>query len=167
MKTSRRDFFKISGVAGTGVLSGSFVCNAKDSVNNSQDIAQEVKKVHKQLFNMSGYAAPKIERVRLGIIGLGMRGPGAVERMSNIEGVDIVGLCDKDMSRVEKAQKILSQHGLPPAKSYGGTPEAWKQMCESPDFDLIYITTPGNFILLLPFMLWNTVNMRFRKFPQR
>ena len=27
-------------------------------------------------FNMSGYAAPPLEKVRIGIVGLGMRGPG-------------------------------------------------------------------------------------------
>ena len=37
--------------------------------------------------NMCGYAAPKLEKVRIGFIGLGMRGPGAVQRMSHIEGV--------------------------------------------------------------------------------
>ena len=37
---------------------------------------------------MSGYAAPKIDIVRVGVIGLGQRGPGAVERLSNIEGVE-------------------------------------------------------------------------------
>ncbi|MBK8390185.1 MAG: hypothetical protein IPL23_13310 [Saprospiraceae bacterium] len=36
--------------------------------------------------NMSGYAAPKMGKVRIGFIGLGMRGPGAVERMRYIEG---------------------------------------------------------------------------------
>jgi hypothetical protein len=71
-----------------------------------------------------------------------MRGPGAVERISNIEGVEIKALCDEHLDRVEKAQKILVENGLPPAKSYGGNKEAWKEMCQSPDLDLIYICTP-------------------------
>ncbi len=33
------------------------------------------------VFNMSGYAAPKLETVRIGFIGLGNRGPAADERM--------------------------------------------------------------------------------------
>ena len=32
--------------------------------------------------------------VRVAFIGLGMRGPGAVERMTHIDGVEIVELCD-------------------------------------------------------------------------
>jgi predicted homoserine dehydrogenase-like protein len=44
---------------------------------------------------MSGYRAPKIPIVRVGFVGLGNRGPGAVERMTYIEGVEIVAICDK------------------------------------------------------------------------
>jgi len=51
-------------------------------------------------FNMCGYAAPKLEVVRVGIVGLGMRGSDAVERLSDIEGVEIVALCDKYPDRV-------------------------------------------------------------------
>lgn len=54
-------------------------------------------------FNMSGCAVPKMDKVRIGIIGLGMCGPGAVERMSFIEGVEIKALCDQYPDRVAKA----------------------------------------------------------------
>jgi predicted dehydrogenase len=97
---------------------------------------------HSQRFNMSGYAAPKLDKVRIGFVGLGMRGPGAVERMSHIEGVEIAALCDQYTDRVEAQQKVLEKKGLPRAKSYSGSKDAWKQMCENPDIDLIYITTP-------------------------
>lgn len=92
-------------------------------------------------FNMCGYAAPKINTVRIGFIGLGMRGPGAVERMSFIEGVQIMGLCDKYPDRAERAQSILKKAGLAAAVTYSGE-EGWKKMCASPDIDLIYICTP-------------------------
>ena len=62
--------------------------------------------------------------------------------MSNIEGVEIKALCDKNMERVSRGQEILAKHGLPAAKEYGGTAEAWKELCESPDIDLVYICTP-------------------------
>lgn len=94
-----------------------------------------------QAFNMCGFAAPKLNTVRVGIVGLGQRGPGAVARMSYIEGVEIKALCDKYPDRVTKAQGILSKAGLPKATEYSGE-EGWKAMCESNDLDLIYITTP-------------------------
>jgi len=94
-----------------------------------------------QAFNMCGFAAPKLNTVRIGIVGLGQRGPGAVSRMSFIEGVEIKALCDKYPDRVTKAQGILAKAGIPKAKEYSGE-EGWKAMCESNDLDLIYITTP-------------------------
>lgn len=146
MKTTRRNFFKIASAAGAGVMGAGLVSFSSGESDNGSlpysSIEDSVKKIHKQRFNMSGYAAPKIEKVRLGIIGLGQRGPMAVERMCYIEGVEIRGLCDKSMDRVDKAQKTLTDFGLPLAKAYGGNPESWKEMCENPDYDLIYITTP-------------------------
>lgn len=92
-------------------------------------------------FNMCGYAAPKLNTVRIGIIGLGMRGPDAVKRMSFIEGVEIKALCDKIPDRVQSAQKILVTAGLPKAAEYSGD-EGWKALVERPDIDLVYTCTP-------------------------
>jgi predicted dehydrogenase len=146
MKTNRRSFFKIAGVAGAGILSGGLSsCTSNTQGKQAGPLAlieEAAGRVHTQRFNMSGYAAPRIETVRIGIIGLGMRGPGAVERMCNIEGVEIRALCDERMDRVDKAQKILSGYGLPAAKSYGGTKEVWKEICRSTYIDLVYICTP-------------------------
>ncbi len=120
MKTNRRDFFKLAGVAGAGVMSSGLIsCDSENGKNRSEflsNIEKTAKEKHQQRFNMSGYAAPKIETVRLGIIGLGMRGPGAVQRMCNIEGVEIKGLCDKSMDRVEKAQKDTLRLWFAPCK---------------------------------------------------
>jgi hypothetical protein len=38
---------------------------------------------------MHGYAAPKLDTVRMGFIGLGDRGWGNVNRFASIEGVDV------------------------------------------------------------------------------
>ena len=90
------------------------------------------------VFNLT---APKMDIVRVGIIGLGMRGPGAVDRLSYIEGVEIKALCDIHRDRVEKSNAILAKHGKPAADGYYGSEEAWKQLCEREDIDLVYICT--------------------------
>ena len=84
---------------------------------------------------------PKLETVRVGFIGLGMRGPGAVERWTHIPGTQIVALCDLLPERVESAQKILEKAGLPKAASYAGDEKAWKKLCERDDIDIVYIAT--------------------------
>ena len=88
-----------------------------------------------------GLTAEKIENVRVGFIGLGMRGPGAVERFTHLTGVEIKALCDLHADRVEKCQAILRKAGLPDAAGYSGSQDAWKQLCERPDLDLVYIAT--------------------------
>jgi hypothetical protein len=141
MHTNRRDFIRVSGVAGAG-----FIASGLSSCRNKRmplaHILEASNRVHKQFFNMSGYSAPKLETVRIGIIGFGNRGIPAVERLKLIEGLEIRALCDKLMDRVDKAQKIITDFGLPAARTYGGSEDAWKEMCESPDLDLIYIVTP-------------------------
>lgn len=134
----RREFLKASGLAGLGLIgSGSLFAN---DVNQLPD---QLKKYagRAQSFNMSGFAAPKIETVRVGIVGLGMRGPGAVDRLSKIEGVEIKALCDLLPERVEKAKEQLKGTSHNP-DGYSGKVFSWKEMFERPDLDLIYIATP-------------------------
>ncbi len=91
--------------------------------------------------DMLGFRCDPIPTVRVGFIGLGMRGPGAVHRFTQLEGVEIKALCDLYPERVEKAQKILSDNNLPSAAEYSGE-EGWKELCQRDDIDLVYICTP-------------------------
>ena len=87
------------------------------------------------------FAAPPLDTVRIGFIGLGMRGPGAVERMCQIDGTKIVALCDVEQDRVESASGILEMFGRPAAAEYYGSEDAWMQLCDRDDIDLVYIVT--------------------------
>lgn len=139
MATNRRNFLRNT-LIGSGALaaglSNSKLVFAENGGIDIQSFQPE------QTFNMCGFSAPKLDKVRIGFIGLGNRGPGAVERMSHIEGVEIAALCDQYEDRVEKVQKKLVERGIPRAKTYTGNKEVWKELCESPDIDLVYITTP-------------------------
>ena len=144
MPSNRRSFLKYltlsGGAIATGLPSlGNVLVNPEKE--EAPDYSLFGNNNNGRRFNMSGYRAPKLDKVRIGFIGLGMRGPGAVERMSFIENVEIKALCDKYPDRVTKAQKILEKQGLPKAKEYSGE-DGWKAMCESSELDLIYICTP-------------------------
>ena len=52
-----------------------------------------------------------------------------------------MALCDVEADRVASAQEILKEAGLPEAASYSGSTEAYKEMCEREDLDLVYIAT--------------------------
>ena len=84
---------------------------------------------------MIGFAAEPIDTVRVGFIGLGMRGPGAVDRMSHIDGVKTVAICDLYHEKLEPVQKILEERGKPRAAEYSGE-SGWKELCEREDIDL-------------------------------
>jgi len=88
-----------------------------------------------------GLTAPAIDTVRVGIIGLGMRGELAVERFTHVPGARITAVCDVYEDRVAKAQKILADAGMPSAAGYSGDREVWKKVCERDDVDLVYVIT--------------------------
>lgn len=134
----RREFLKSTGLVGLGLF-GAGSTLAKDFQNLPHEAAYGASRV--QSFNMCGFAAPKIETVRVGVVGLGQRGPGAVTRLSKIEGVEIKALCDLLPERAEKVKKSLEGTAHNP-ELYSGSVYAWKKMCERPDLDLIYIATP-------------------------
>lgn len=87
-----------------------------------------------------GLTAPKMKTVRIGFVGLGMRGPGAVNRLAHIDGVEIVALCDYVPERAEACQKFLRDQGLAPAAVYSGE-NGYKELCARPDIDLVYVAT--------------------------
>jgi len=81
-----------------------------------------------------------IENVRIGIIGLGMRGAGAVKRYTQINNVEIVAICDLSQKNIDRCQEILSKNGFPKAIAYSSEND-WKKVCERNDIDLIYVCT--------------------------
>jgi predicted dehydrogenase len=137
MKNNRRDFLKKSslaglGIAGVGVLNG---------FASEPEKGPWVSKSSIQNFNMSGYAAPKLETVRVGFIGLGQRGPSHLNAVAKIEGTEIKALCDLRPESVNKAKKVLEGTSHNPT-IYTGNEDEWKKLCERKDIDMIYICTP-------------------------
>ncbi|MBL7749315.1 MAG: twin-arginine translocation signal domain-containing protein, partial [Chitinophagaceae bacterium] len=141
MDNNRRKFLRRLAI-GSGVLATGLPALAKVTGTTDEEISNSSAMENKgQRFNMCGYAAPKIETVRIGVIGLGQRGSEAVERLSYIDGVEIVALCDKYPDRVAASQKTLEKMQRPKAKEYSGE-QGWKALCESNDIDLVYTPTP-------------------------
>jgi len=141
MSNSRRNFLQKIAI-GTGALAAGLPSLARvTGASDEQMERSEGLEKKGQRFNMCGYAAPKLDVVRIGVVGLGMRGSDAVERLSYIDGVEITALCDKYPDRVTAAQKTLEKMGRPKAKEYSGE-EGYKALCESKEVDLVYTPTP-------------------------
>ncbi|MFT7035837.1 MAG: putative dehydrogenase [Cyclobacteriaceae bacterium] len=145
MKNNRRGFLKMAGLAGLSLtaansLYAQTLVDEKD-FNNLPKRIEKYQKKHQQHFNMSGYAAPKIDTVRIGIIGTGNRGSHHAGTMSRVSDVEIKAVADVLPERFEKIKKTLEETDHRP-EFYSGSDEAWKELCERSDLDLILITTP-------------------------
>ncbi|MBQ7470864.1 MAG: Gfo/Idh/MocA family oxidoreductase [Prevotella sp.] len=87
-----------------------------------------------------GMTVPKMDVVRVAFVGLGMRGPGAVERWTHIPGIEIKALCDYEKGRAEACQRFLKSANMPPADIYDGE-DGYKELCKRTDIDVVYIAT--------------------------
>jgi predicted dehydrogenase len=89
-----------------------------------------------------GLAVDPIPVVRVGFIGVGSRGAWAVERYTNLEGIEIKAICDMVQANLDRVQNTLAGAGLPKAEEYiSADGNAWKKLCERDDIDLVYICT--------------------------
>jgi len=138
MQTKRRNFLKVTGMAGLGIAGSSILkgCASEPESIQKQGLDQnskQLEKSHKQRYNMSGFAAPKIDIVRVGIIGLGNRGPDHLN--------SLISICEIRRDKANSAIKRLEGSGHYPTIYTGGKDE-WKKLCEQEDIDLVIITTP-------------------------
>ncbi|HNX44702.1 MAG TPA: Gfo/Idh/MocA family oxidoreductase [Bacteroidales bacterium] len=140
----RRDFLKLTAMgtvaASLAPLSGAF---ASPSGNEAEILpappAPQAPKPGRK--SVMGLACEPIETVRIGIIGLGMRGSDAVRRLLQIEGVKVMALCDVLPERVKESNETVTGAGQEAAIEFSGE-EGWKKVCEREDIDLIYTCTP-------------------------
>ena len=88
-----------------------------------------------------GLTTEPLETVRIGIVGLGMRGGSAVDRLSYVPDCQITALCDIEQDRVTRSAERLIAKGIADVQTYGGEAESWRGLCESPEVDLVYICT--------------------------
>jgi predicted dehydrogenase len=119
---------------------GLYKASVEYHINDGVIILDEPERVPGQSSVLELRTEP-MDVVRVGFVGLGMRGPGAVERFTYIDGVAINGLCDKYAERAERCQAYLDRAGMPRATIYSGD-EGYKELCQREDIDLIYIATP-------------------------
>ncbi len=96
-------------------------------------------------FSLSGiqaFAAESINKVRLGIIGVGMRGQSHLEMMINRTDVEIIAFADPNPSMMADAQKLLKQAGKSAAIEYAKGNYDYQNLLKRTDIDAVIIATP-------------------------
>ena len=130
--TKRREFLKLASVAGLTASTQITGCRTTGrTVNTGKTVM--------------GLTAPPLEEVRVGFIGVGKRGPGAVKRLSHIQKTRIVAICDVYRDRAEKSAADVVAAGHDQPALYAGSEDAYKELCERPDVNLVYVCTPWQF----------------------
>ena len=96
----------------------------------------------KRAGSMFEFAAPKLDKVRCGIIGVGERGWPVSQLLTLIDGVEIKALCDIDEFQLDRVlADITKRTGTAPDR-YTGSTSAYLKMCDRPDIDVIFVITP-------------------------
>jgi predicted dehydrogenase len=141
MKSSRRKFIKTALASGAAIGLSSITTFAENKEGRIE-LADSIFEQKKKNRNVVGLSCEPLDKVRIGFIGLGMRGPDAVSRMMKIDGVEIKALCDLIPERVKSVQEMVKKEGRPEALEFYGSENAWMRMCERDDIDLVYSCTP-------------------------
>jgi predicted dehydrogenase len=130
--TDRRAFLK-------GMLATSMAAGAS-SVRMAQ--AQDVAPASIGARNVVDLVVPKLDTVRVGVIGIGARGGGHLDTLTQFDGVEIVAICDSLEGPVKKGEDILRKAGRPPAKTYTGSETAYREMLDAGGLDAVFVITP-------------------------
>ena len=121
---NRRDFLKIGGAALT----------ASALVPNSGTEAEAQ--------SSAPFAAPPIEQVRIGFVGIGGQGGSHVRNLLRIAGCRITAVCDIRPERTDWAAREISEAGHPAPTSYTRGPRDFERLCATEDVDLVFNATP-------------------------
>lgn len=96
-------------------------------------------------YSLSGiraYAATQKDRVRVGIIGTGMRGQNHIEMMLERSDVDIVALADPDSRMLADALTLIKKAGKAEPATYPKGNYDYKNLLKRSDVDAVIIATP-------------------------
>jgi hypothetical protein len=88
------------------------------------------------------FAAPPLDRVRIGFVGVGGMGMVHVGNLLAIEGVDLRAICDIVPEKVRAAQDAVVAAGQPRPSGYDRGPRDFERMCAGEELDLVYNATP-------------------------
>lgn len=128
----RREFLKLAGSAGVGMVGASAL---GEMMEQSKPRPQSSK-------TAADLVVPKMDKVRVGFIGVGARGSGHVASMLHIDGVEIKAICDPHLPSAEASVKRVVAAGHPEPAAYTKGDEDYKNLLDRKDIDIVIISTP-------------------------
>ena len=93
---------------------------------------------------MGDFQAPKLDKVRIAMIGVGARGSGHARQLAAIEGTEIVAIADLYEDLVDRSVRNCQEAGAGRHQNiqrYFGEESLWKKMLEEVKPDAVFIAT--------------------------
>jgi glycosyl hydrolase family 109/GFO/IDH/MocA oxidoreductase family protein len=87
-------------------------------------------------------ALPPMERIRIGVIGVGMRGAELLRLSMAVPGTEITALCDTHGPTLEHAVELVRKTTGKTVPTYTGRDDIYKALVARPDVDAVIIATP-------------------------
>ena len=88
------------------------------------------------------FARGQQEKVRLAVIGTGLRGQSHLSLLLKRDDVSLQAICDVDDRMLDSAKKMIGNSGKKMPKVYTGNPYAWKDLLHNEQLDGVIIATP-------------------------
>ncbi|MFC0775141.1 Gfo/Idh/MocA family protein [Terrimonas alba] len=113
--------------------------NRKDFVKNIGLAGASIAILPTSSLFAQGPADPK---VKLAIIGVGLRGQNHLDLVLRRDDVDLVAICDIDDRMLKSSKEMISKSGKKMPQVFTGDVNAWKKMLEIKGLDAVIIATP-------------------------
>lgn len=111
--------------------------NRKDFIKSTAFATAAVSLPRKNLF--ASFADPK---VRIALIGTGLRGQDHLELLLRRADVDVVAICDVSDVMLAAAKDVITKSGKKMPQVYTGDDFAWKRLLDKEKLDGVIIATP-------------------------
>ena len=128
--TNRREFLKLSAVAGLGAA-------MLTTEKAGADLPGRDKPAP-----LKPFTNEPMERVRVAFVGTGAQGSAHVRNFMGIENVDIVAACDIIPERAQRVADWCVKDGRPAPNLYTRGDWDFVRLCENEDVDLVFTATP-------------------------
>ncbi len=136
-KFDRRKFLKTTSLSAAGIATAAALNScAEEELHQERPIGSQY---------MGDFQAPKLNQIRLALIGVGARGSGHATDFASLEGVEIVAISDlyEDWAQrsADNCKEIGNGNRHQNIKLYHGDENLWKQMLVDEKPDTVIIST--------------------------
>lgn len=139
---SRRDLLKSVALTGAGISLGGVTDNQPLTAAPPTTQAASAPAGSVAYESMIGVPFPRLETVRVGIIGVGGRGLGHLNDLLAIDHVRVTAICDLVKESAEQARALVEKAGQKTPTIYAKDERDFESLCRRDDIDWVYVATP-------------------------